>query len=90
MIQVPANAPPEWASRFAAGLNAPLVSQQPRPTANLWRLDHLAISLLGGYLKIQPASYEQRPLLGEEGAPPRLRADVLLPPDLQAEVLAGV
>jgi hypothetical protein len=33
---------------------------------------------------------EQRPLLDEEGAPPRLSAGVLLPPDLQAEVLAGV
>ena len=33
---------------------------------------------------------EQCPLLGEEGAPPRLRAGVLVPPDLQAEMLAGV
>ena len=32
---------------------------------------------------------EQCPLLGEEGAPPRLRAGVLVPPDLQAEMLAG-
>ena len=33
---------------------------------------------------------EQRPLLGEEGAPPRLRAGQLFAPDLEAEVLAWV
>jgi hypothetical protein len=33
---------------------------------------------------------EQRPLLRQEGAPPRLRAGVPLSPDLQAEMVAGV
>ncbi len=33
---------------------------------------------------------EQRALLGKEGAPPRPRAGELLPPDLQAEMLAGI